>query len=176
MNEIIKIGKTTFLKEKFVSIVSSAKSFPDIAEKLGLNKTVTTHLNNIKIVCEQEGINTSHLKIWKSENYCTPMKQYSLCEDNQAYFDAFETNEAVKESSKSAYRSGIGMFLESLKRTDCADITVDVVENYIINKEGSEATKINAQAHVMALLRYIIKNDVNGAKERVSRDLLVYLI
>jgi hypothetical protein len=176
MTDTIKIGKTQFLREKFISTVALAVSYPDIVEKLGMNKTVTTHMKNVKIACEQEKIDTSHLKVWKSETYVPPTKQYKLSSDNQKYFDAFENNEAVKEQSKAAYRSGTGLFLEHINEVDCATITPDVIETFVSNKQGSEDTKKNAQAHILALLRYIVKNNVNDAYGKVSKDMLVYLI
>ena len=176
MSEVIKVGKTPFSIEQFKLAISSAKSYPEVLRNLGLNDTVTTHTKNVKAVCEQEGIDTSHLKVWKSETYVPPLKQYKLSEDNQKYFDAFENNEAVRESSKAAYRSGTGLFLESLNDVDCATITPDVIETFVSNKQGSEATKQNAQAHILALLRYIVKNDINKAYGKVSKDMLVYLI
>ena len=176
MSEIIKIGKTPFPIEQFKTAIASAKSYPEVLRNLGLNDTVTTHTKNVKTVCEQEGIDTSHLKVWKSDTYVPSLKVYKLSENNQKYFDAFENNTAVKEQSKAAYRSGTGMFLESIGEADCATITPDVIEAYIANKEGSEDTKKNAHAHVLALLRYIIKNDINNAYGKISKEMLRYLI
>jgi len=175
MSETINIGRKILQLDYFKMVVANSKSYPDVVDRLGMNKTVTTHMKNVKKVCEENNVDTSHLKIWKSDNYITPLKQYSLSSDNQKYFDAFENNEAVKESSKAAYRSGIGMFLEVLRGLDCGFVSPDDIKMYINSKEGSEDTKKNAQAHVNALLKYIVKNDINGAYGKVSKDLIIYL-
>jgi len=176
MNETIKIGKTPFSIDHFKQVVADSKSYPEIVEKLGMNKTVQTHGRNVRFACEQLGINTDHIKVWKSETYVPTLKVYHLSEDNQKYFNAFENNSDIRESSKAAYRSGTGLFLESIGEADCATITPDAIETYVAFKEGKEDTKKNAHAHILALMRYIVKNDINGAYGKVSKDMLVYLI
>ena len=76
------------------------------------------------------------------------------------------------------YKVDTGAFLESLGQKLLTSITVDDIENYVNNhnKKDNDKTANNKRAHLRSLLIFCVKNDVRGAKSKLNREVLVYLI
>jgi hypothetical protein len=154
--------------------------YSDVCETLGMNKTVQTTLNALMEVIADMELDISHFtyKYNKTEKFFNSIskKDYNLSANNQIYMESFEHNADIKETSRNSYRSGIGMFLKHLRSVDCATIPVSIILEFLNNIHGSEATKMNTHAHIIALMRYIVKNNINGAFDKVSKEVLIYLI
>lgn len=99
-------------------------------------------------------------------------KQFNLSEINQRYYNSFESKFDGKPTSFAQYKVDIGSFMETYE--DVAEITITDIENYINGWEGK--TRDNKKAHIRSLLQWIVKNNVGGAGNKVSREILIYLI
>jgi hypothetical protein len=58
----IKIGKNHYTTEQFITAIKASGRYTEVADRLGLNKAVTSHMNGIKNTVEQLHIDTSHFK------------------------------------------------------------------------------------------------------------------
>jgi hypothetical protein len=45
-----------------------------------------------------------------------------------------------------------------------------------VSKKNSEAMKNNVAAHIRSMMMYVVSNNINNAKETVSKDMLIWLI
>jgi len=178
MESIIKIGKSEFLTDRFIEIVKNSKVYSEVCETLGLNKTTQTTINNIKNAITNLNLNTSHFtyKYTVSDKVGGQnVKEYSLSETNQKYYDAFQNN-FDKLISWQQYKVHCGVFLESLKDKDFATITIEDLENYVNSLTGSQQTINNSKAHIRSMMIYVVKNNIAEAFEKVSKEMLLYLI
>jgi len=178
MESTIKIGRREFNSDTFLEAVKNSKTYSEVCEKLGMNKSVQTTINTLKDVISSLNIDIKHFtyKYTISENAGkSAIKDYNLSKDNQKYYDAFQSS-FEKVTSFQQYKVNLGPFLESLNSKDFASITVNDIENFVNSKNASEQTKKNAQAHIRSMMIYAVKNDINGVYDKVSKDMLVYLI
>jgi LysM repeat protein len=177
-NQIIKIGLTEVKYTNFVQAVKESEKISDVCYNLGLNGTVQTTRNNVKAAIEELNLDINHFKYiyHKSELNNKPEKEYELSVVNKLYYDAFK--ESLTKSSFTQYKVNIGDFLEKLSATniDFANIKIKQIEDYANSKQGNEATKKNCMAHLRSLLIFIVKNNINNAMKRVSKEMLIWLI
>jgi len=101
------------------------------------------------------------------------IKQYNLLTVNQTYYEAFKSKFGDKITSWVQYKVDIGAFMERINR-DIATVSISDIEQYVSEAVGK--TRNNKTAHIRSLLQYIIKNNIEQAKEKVDKDLLIYLI
>jgi hypothetical protein len=115
-------------------------------------------------------------KYTKSEKFYAvqplKVKQFNLSSTNQVYYNSFESKFEGKPGSWAQYKVTVGDYLE--KCDDFALVTVADIENYVNSHD--EKIKHNKEAHLRSLMQWIVKNDVNGAMAKVSKEMLIYLI
>lgn len=173
LTNTIKIGKSHFSTEQFITAVKASSRFTEVADRLGLNKTVSSHISGIKTNVEQLHIDTSHFKYIynmseeaKARTTEQKIKQFNLTADNQKYFEAFETS--IKPESWATYKASVGNFMEGLNK-DITEVTITEVEDFIQGKE-------NRRAHIKSFLTYIIKNNINDCQEKMTNSALLVTI
>jgi hypothetical protein len=115
-------------------------------------------------------------KYTKSEKFYAvqplKVKQFNLSPINEIYYNSFESKFEGKPASWAQYKVDAGAFMETCD--DIALVTVQDIQNYISKYE--DKTRNNKEAHLRSLLQWIVKNNVEGAVEKVSKEMLVYLI
>jgi hypothetical protein len=93
---------------------------------------------------------------------------------NKLFYSEFEKN-FNNPTSWLQYKVDAGAFLENLKQKLLTSIEPAEIESYIENSDN-ENTIRNKRSHIRSLLIFTVKNNINGAKSKVSRDMLIYLI
>lgn len=167
------IGRRSVTLENFVNTVKSSKRYTEVCDKLGFNSTVSTTKQAIKEKIEELQLDITHFdyKYTKSEAHeestKNRVKQFVLSFENQIYYDSFESN--MKSASFPTYKATCGNFLEQLGNKDFAIIDITDITEYTAGKK-------NAEAHLRSLMIYIVKNKIGGAVEKVSKDMLIWLI
>jgi hypothetical protein len=175
MNELLSIGRRTVNKDNFINAVQNSKNLDGVCKALDFNATVGTTRKLIREHINALQLDTTHFdrkfNIEHTEKYTAMIerhvKSFNLNENNQKYYDAFE--KSINPASWATYKATIGNFLESLKDIDFATIDVDMAEDYIQGKD-------NRAAHLRSLMVYIVANDINDAKAKVSKDVLIWCI
>ena len=103
------------------------------------------------------------------------VKEHKLSEVNEKYYNSFKSKFKDKEASWRQYKVDVGAFMEKYQE-DVARVKITDIQAYAIDNSKNEKTKSNKEAHIRSLLQWIVKNNVEGAKDKVDRDVLVYLI
>jgi hypothetical protein len=175
MTQTITIGRRTFNTDRFIDAVKKSKRYTEICDNLGINNTVATTKTAIKEVITALGIDTSHFeyKYNKSENYDkgvqARIKSFTINPVNQAYYNAIEQKFADKPQSWLTYKATVGNFLEGLRDRDFATITAQEIEDYC-------GAKQNSLMHIRSMLITAVKENVNNAVDKVSKEMLIWLI
>jgi len=94
------------------------------------------------------------------------LKEYLMNFYNRNYYEKFINS--LSSGSKSAYRGVLGRFLEELGEQDVVMITPADVLKYTSSK--------TERAYIRSLLIYIAKNNINDGLNKISKQLLVWLI
>jgi site-specific recombinase XerD len=93
------------------------------------------------------------------------------------YYNSLEQEFEFKKTSFTTYKPNIGAFLEFLGERDFATVTVTDIEDYVReHKDGSESTKKNCIAHLRSLMANAVKKNINNAVDKVSKEMLIWLI
>lgn len=175
--EVIKIGRTEVDKEAFIKAVAEAHSVAGICRILNLNDNVVSTKQNIRNRIKELGLSTDHLIYygWKpsEELLDSKVKKFDISKDNQIYLDVFLNS--LKQQSMSTYKSSCGNFMETLGDQDFATINSSQIEEFASHK-NTEAMVRNVIAHIKSCITYIILNDINRAKEKANKDMLIWLI
>jgi hypothetical protein len=177
MENTIKIGRREVNKDQFINAVSNSNSLTEIIKSIGFNPIPTSTRHNVINVIEQMQLNTSHIKCLKRtvnpEVAQNRIKTFKLSRPNQMYLDKFISS--LADQSKATYKSSCGNFLQELGTNDFTRVSPDRVMRYV-NKKNTEAMRNNVAAHIRSMMMYCVTNNINGAKETVSRDMFVWLI
>lgn len=113
------------------------------------------------------------------------IKHFDLSDVNQKYLESFKTNkypladeesEAGKKQKASwlQYKSSIGNFLQIVGK-DAVEVTEADLAIFV-NSITNENTRANKIAHIKSFLVHLIQNDVEGYRERASKDTLILII
>jgi hypothetical protein len=169
----IKIGKNHYTTEQFITAIKASGRYTEVADRLGLNKAVTSHMNGIKNTVEQLHIDTSHFKYIynmseeaKARTNEQKTKTFNLTADNQIYYNEFE--KSIKPESWATYKASIGNLMEKINK-DITKVTITEAEDFIQGKE-------NRRAHIKSFLTYIIKNNVNDCQNKMTKDALLVAV
>jgi hypothetical protein len=179
LTNTIRIGKTNIPQEQFITAVKTSNRYTEVADKLGLNKQMSPHMQGIKNYVEQLHIDTSHFKYVynKSENYMQSKqehsKQYDITDNNRQYMEVFKES-FDKPACYINYKCTIANFMEFIKK-DITETSLKDVEAFLSDTEN-ENTRNNKTAHIKAILTYIVKNNVNNCCETISKDALIAII
>lgn len=172
--EQVQIGRRSVDKNEFIQVVKESRSLMEVTRSLGFNQTVSTTRKFIKEQIEAMRLDTSHFKAGhkfteeETEEYIkAKIKAFSLNEDNQKYYDAFKSS--ITQISWGTYKASIGNFMEQLGDKDFATVTEDEVIAFTENRN-------NPNSHIRSFMMYIVANDINNAKAKVSKDMLIWLI
>jgi hypothetical protein len=179
----VTIGRREVSYEKFVNAIKNATTLINACELLGFNSTVSTTRQLISDKAIELNLDTSHFRKYtkteKVENSAkSRIKTFNIDQVNQEYYDSFEEKKnSEKANSFINYKPDVGAYLEFLGNRDFATLSVTKIENYVKeNKEGSEATKKNCMVHIRSMMIHAVKNNVNGAVDKVSKNMLIWLI
>ena len=174
--EVVKIGKREVDKDVFIQTVANNKSLTHIIEALGFNPLPTSTRWDVTAKIEELGLNTDHLKkkkIVHEEEVQARVKQFNLSKDNQQYYDEFLSS--ITERSMATYKSSIGNFMEELKDQDFVTISKEQIQEFASTKKTDSMVK-NVTAHIRSMMIYLVVNNINNAEEKVSKDMLIWLI
>jgi hypothetical protein len=174
---IVKIGRTEVDKDEFIKAVAEARTVVDVCKTFGLNSHVVSTKQNIKNRISELGLPTAHLIYydWKpsEELLQSKIKSFDLSDDNNIYFEKFL--DSLPERNVATYKSSCGNFMEELNEQDFATVTQEQIEVFANTKKTDSMIK-NVTAHIRSMIIYIVRNNINGAKEKVSKDMLIWLI
>lgn len=181
MCTMVKVGRREFNYNTFVKAVQESKTYSGLCKSLGMNETVQTTINTLKVSVEALKLNTDHFtfkykvtdKVLQSAQNNT--KQFNLIGVNRQYYEAFEQS-FDKITSWQQYKVHCGDYLESLKEKDFATRTVEELETYVNNNQAGEKTKQNCKAHIRSMMIYIVRNNIEDAFNKVNKKMLVWLI
>lgn len=171
--EQILIGRRTVDKDTFIAAVKQSNSVRATCELLGFNKTVGSTRNAIQEQIDNLKLDTTHFKpCMYSKEYLekvaiTSVKAFTLSKDNQQYYDSFK--QTITPKSWLTYKASVGNFLEFLKDKDFATTSDIEIMNYV-------GERYNAKAHIRSMMIYVVSNNINNAKEKISKDMLIWLI
>ena len=174
--ETLTIGRRSVNKDTLIEAVQNSHSAVEVCEAIGFNKTVFTTVNIIKETIQALGLDTTHFKTPLTREHTEKfnayqenrIKAFNLNANNQQYYEAFE--KSITSGSWATYKSTIGNFLESLG-------DIDFAKTMNTNKiDAFTQGKTNAESHIRSLLIFIVANDINGAKAKVYKDMLIWCI
>ena len=103
-------------------------------------------------------------------------KTFEINTNNLVFFNEFKNRFSESPMSWLQYKVDCGAFLQSLNQKLLTSIEVSDIENYVNSHADNDKTKNNKRAHIRSLLIFCVKNDVRGAKSKLNREVLVYLI
>jgi len=176
---IIRIGKTNITPEQFITAVKASTRFTEVADKLNLNRQMTQHIRGIKDNIEQLQIDTSHFtyKYTKSENYEQKKqenaKQYNITENNKKYIEVYQKS-FDKPACWINYKCSILNFMEFIDK-DITKMNLNNLEAFL-NGVDNQNTRDNKTAHIKGILTYLVKHNVNGCRQNISKDTLMAII
>ena len=124
------------------------------------------------------------------------IKEFNITnENNKQYMALFEQSfvDRGAETSWRQYKPNVGEMLQELDTRDFLTVTYEEIEEFANTKEvrdysykkedltekewkRGEKAKKNCRAHIRSLMIFLVKNDINGAIEKVSKETLVGLI
>jgi hypothetical protein len=174
--ETLTIGRRTVNTSQFTQAVQNSHSAVEVCKAIGFNETVCTTVNMIKECIQALQLDTTHFKTPLNRERTDKfnayqeqrIKSFKLNDNNRAYYEAFE--KSISDKSWATYKSSIGNFLESLGDVDFAKtMNTNKIDSYT---QG----KTNAESHIRSLLIFIVANDINGAKAKVYKDMLIWCI
>jgi hypothetical protein len=178
----VKIGRREFDYNSFITAVQKAKTYSELCESLGMNKTVQTTINVLKERIAELKLDTSHFtyKFNISDKMLQAAKnnskQFNITGVNKTYYNLFAESFSGRHASFQQYKVHIGDFLEKLGNKDFATILPKDIENYVSAWDSGEKTKANCKAHIRSMLIYAIKENIENAVDKVSKEMLVWLI
>jgi hypothetical protein len=175
--ETVKIGRTEVNKEKFIQAVASNNSFPKIMSELGFNPNVGSIKANIKNMIIELGLDHSHIMHF---DYQVPeevmqrkIKTFNINLNNQIYYDEFLYS--LPERSAANYKSSCGNFMEELGEQDFVKVDKQQILEFA-GRKNTESMVNNVTAHLRSMMIYCVSNNINGAVDKVSKEMLVWLI
>jgi hypothetical protein len=175
--EPIKIGRREVSKELFIQSVANAKTLADISRGIGFNPIPTTTKQNIKAAVSELGLNTSHIRGYnrtaRPEVAQARVKTFKLSKSNAQYLNGFLNS--LAEQSRATYKASCGNFLEEIGTNDFARVSPKRVMEFV-SKKKTDAMRNNVAAHIRSMMIFCVSNNINEAKETVSKDMLIWLI
>lgn len=99
-------------------------------------------------------------------------KEFSVAKVNQAYYTRFLGK--FEPKSRATYKVSIGSFLSEIGTNDFAKITPARMLRYVETK--SPVQQKNSLAHLRSMMMYSVKNNINGAAEKVRKEMLIWLL
>jgi hypothetical protein len=175
--ETIKLGRREVNNDLFIQAVANNNKITDICVAIGFNPTVVTNRGNIENKILELGLNHSHIKFFgrreKQEFVERRIKTFSLSNDNQIYLDEFLSS--LAEKSMATYKASCGNFLEEVGEQDFITVTKGRILEFA-GRKNTEAMQRNVEAHLRSMMIYCITNNINGAVDKVSKEMLIWLI
>ena len=179
--EVVKIGRREIEREAFIQAVATEKSLTHIIEAIGLNPIPTSTRHDVAAKIEELQLNTTHLKAKNKVNteaYQNRVKTFKLSKSNQHYLDEFLNS--LQERSQATYKATCGNFLQAIGTNDFVKISPKRIIEYASHK-NTESMRNNTTAHLRSMMMYCVNNDIKGsdsvgAVERVSKEMLIWLI
>ena len=174
--EVVKIGRREIDKEVFIQAVANNNSLTHIIQAIGLNHVPTSTRHNVAAKIEELGLNTTHIKAKNKVNteaYQSRVKTFKLSKSNQNYLDKFLSS--LQERSQATYKATCGNFLQAIGTNDFVKISPKRIMDFA-NTKNTEAMRNNVTAHLRSMMIYCVNNDISAAVEKVSKEMLIWLI
>jgi hypothetical protein len=175
--ETVIIGKRRVDKELFIQSVKAAHKLTDVMEGIGFNPTPSTTRTAVAKAIEDLGLEHSHIRKYgfsqSPEFTQNRIKTFKLSKSNQLYLDKFLLS--LNEKSRATYKASCGNFLEALGTNDFTRVSPKRVIDYA-NQKNTESMKNNTMAHLRSMMIFCVNSNLNEAKEKVSKEMLVWLI
>jgi len=175
--EMIKIGRREVSKDLFIKSVANARTLANISEGIGFNPIPTTTKENVKAMVSELGLDVSHIKCYnrtaRPEVAQARVKTFKLSKSNQLYLDKFLFS--LNEQSKATYKASCGNFLQAIGTNDFIKVSPERVMKFA-NTKNTESMRNNVTAHIRSMMIYCVSKNIEGAKEIVSKDMLIWLI
>lgn len=102
-----------------------------------------------------------------------PLKEYKLSYQNTLYYEAFKAH--IAPGSWPTYKVDIGAFLEEIGTYDFVKVTPARMRRYAEERRSSRQCR-QAVIHLRSLMSFIVQNDVGGAREKVSKEMVIWLL
>lgn len=99
-------------------------------------------------------------------------KEFAISNVNRGYYDHFLGK--FDPASRATYKVSIGAFLGEIGTNDFARVTPARMLRYVETK--SPAQQKNSLAHLRSMMMYSVKNNINGAAEKVRKETLIWLL
>lgn len=99
-------------------------------------------------------------------------KEFVISNVNRGYYDQFLGKFDPK--SRATYKVSIGDFLSEIGTNDFAKVTPARMLRFVETK--SPMQQKNSLAHLRSMMMYSVKNNINGAAEKVRKETLIWLI
>lgn len=101
------------------------------------------------------------------------LKEFQLSHQNRIYFETFKAHMAPR--SWTTYKVDVGAFLEEIGTYDFAKVTPARMRRYAEERRSSRQCR-QAVIHLRSLMSFIVQNDVGGAREKVSKEMVIWLL
>lgn len=99
-------------------------------------------------------------------------KEFGIAKVNQDYYTKFLGK--FNPESRATYKVSIGGFLSEIGTNDFAKVTPARMLRFAETK--SPAQQKNSIAHLRSMMMYSVKNNINGAAEKVRKETLIWLL
>lgn len=99
-------------------------------------------------------------------------KEFNVSKVNQAYFEKFL--DKFDPKSRATYKVSVGCFLSEIGTNDFARVSPARMLRFVEAK--SSAQQKNSIAHLRSMVMYVVKNNINGAAEKVKKETLIWLL
>jgi len=175
--ETLLIGRREVSKDLFIQSVKTANKLTDVIEGIGFNPKPSTTRKAVANLIDELALDNSHLHKYgftqKDEIIQSRIKTFKLSKWNQQYLDRFLLS--LQEKSRATYKASCGNFLQELGTNDFTRVSPERVIKFS-NTKNTEAMRNNVAAHLRSMMIYLVTNNINEAKEKVSREMLIWLI
>ena len=99
-------------------------------------------------------------------------REFNISKVNQVYFDQFLDKFDIK--SRATYKVSIGEFLSEIGTNDFAKVTPARMLRFAGSKSALQQK--NAISHLRSMMMYSVKNNINGAADKVKKETLIWLL
>ena len=102
-----------------------------------------------------------------------PLKEYKLSYQNTLYYEAFKAH--IAPGSWPTYKVDVGAFLEEIGTYDFVKVTPARMWRYAMERRPVRQRQ-QAVIHLRSLMSFVVQHDVNGARDKVGKDMVIWLL
>jgi hypothetical protein len=179
--ETLKIGKRVVDKKLFVDAVKEVNEkhgkITDVIEGIGFNPTVSTTRIAVTKLINELRLEYSNMRKFgfaqREDIRQSRIKEFKLSKTNKDYLDRFLASLNIQ--SRATYKASCGNFLQQLGTNDFTRVSPKRIMDFA-NQKITESMKKNVMAHIRSMMIFCVNNNINESKEKVSKDMLIWLI